>query len=206
MICILEVHDTTGKDSTSDLNSAVNYWLEMKDLLNANKDYVILNIANEWCGQWDKDVTSDSDKALWKNTYVQAVQALRNYGICVGIEVLIAFLVIWSKGFFTDRASVNVQILADAFFVSGILMTLFAGMMYVSGEGALIGIGFVLRNAVLTFIPMGRAKQERYADYRARKLGAAKKSNNRYVLVTGLIFLFIGILLTVIWYVNFYNA
>ena len=54
---------------------------------------------------------------------------LRNYGICVAVEVLIAFLVIWSKGFFTDRASVNVQILADAFFVSGILMTLFAGMM-----------------------------------------------------------------------------
>ena len=132
--------------------------------------------------------------------------ALRNYGICVGIEVLIAFLVIWSKGFFAHSLAVNIQILSDAFFVSGILMTMFAGMMYVSGEGALIGIGFVLRNAVLTFIPMGRAKQERYADYRARKLGAAKKSNNRYVLVTGLIFLFIGVVFTMIWYAAFYNV
>ena len=85
-------------------------------------------------------------------------------------------------------------------------MTLFAGMMYVSSEGALIGIGFVLRNAVLTFIPMGRAKQERYADYRARKLGAAKKHDNRHILVTGLIFLVIGIILTVIWYAEFYNV
>ena len=130
---------------------------------------------------------------------------LRNYAICVGIEALIAFLVIWSKGFFTDRASVNVQILADTFFVSGILMTLFAGMMYVSGEGALIGIGFVLRNAVLAFIPMGRAKQERYADYRARKLSQAKKHNDRCILVTGLIFLFVGIVLTVIWNLVFYT-
>ena len=131
---------------------------------------------------------------------------LRNYAICFGIEALIAFLVIWSKGFFTQSAAVNIQILSDAFFVAGILMTLYAGMMYVSGEGALIGIGFVLRNVVLTFIPMGRARHERYADYRARKLSEAKKRNNSCVLVTGAIFLFIGIVFTVIWSAVFYNA
>ena len=130
---------------------------------------------------------------------------LRNYGICVGVELLIAFLVIWSKGFFTDRASVNVQILADAFFVSGIVMTLFAGMMYVSSEGTLIGIGFILRNVVLFFVPMGKTKHELYADYRERKLKEAKKHDTRCILVTGLIFLFIGIALTVIWNVVFYN-
>ena len=131
---------------------------------------------------------------------------LRNYAICVAIEVLIAFLVIWSKGFFTQSLAVNIQILSDAFFVAGILMTLFAGMLYVSSEGALIGIGFVLRNVVLTFIPMGRARQEKYADYRARKIEAAKKQDNRHILVTGLIFLFIGIVFTGIWYVAFYNV
>lgn len=131
---------------------------------------------------------------------------LRNYAICFGIEALIAFLVIWSKGFFTQSTAVNIQILSDAFFVSGILMTLFAGMMYVSGEGALIGIGFVLRNVVLAFTPMGRARHEIYADYRARKLKEAKKHNNSYILVTGLIFLFIGIAFTVIWNAAFYNA
>ena len=131
---------------------------------------------------------------------------VRNYAICFGIEAVIAFLVIWSKGFFTDRAAVNLQILADAFFVPGILVTLFAGMLYVSGEGALIGIGFVLRNAVLTFIPMGRAKQELYADYRARKLKEAKPHSARCILVSGLVFLVIGIALSVIWSVKFYQA
>jgi hypothetical protein len=131
---------------------------------------------------------------------------LRNYAICFGIEAVIAFLVIWSRGFFTDRASVNIQILSDAFFVSGILMTLFASMIYISSEGALIGIGFILRNVVLTFIPMGRAKHERYADYRERKLSEAKKHSNRHILVTGLIFLFIGIVFTVIWSAKFDNA
>ena len=127
------------------------------------------------------------------------------YAVCFGIEAVIAFLVVWSKGFFTDSAAVNLQILADAFFVSGILMTLFAGMLFISGEGALIGIGFVLRNVVLSFIPMGRAKHERYADYRARKLGEAKKQDNSSILVTGLFFLIIGIILTVIWSVKYYK-
>ena len=131
---------------------------------------------------------------------------LIKYTVCFGIEALIAFLVIWSKGFFAHSLAVNIQILSDAFFVSGVLMTLFAGMLYVSGEGALVGIGFVLRNVVLAFIPMGRARHEKYADYRERKISKAKKQNDSCILVTGLIFLFIGILLTVIWYVNFYNA
>ena len=130
---------------------------------------------------------------------------LIKYAVCFGVEILIGFLVIWAKGFFTDSAAVNLQILADAFFVSGILMTLFAGLLFVSGEGALIGIGFVLRNVVLTFIPMGRAKHERYADYRARKLGEAKKQDNSSILVTGLFFLTIGIILTVILSVKFYQ-
>ena len=128
---------------------------------------------------------------------------LIKYAVCVGVEAVIAFLVIWSKGFFTDSAAVNLQILADAFFVAGILMTLIAGMLFVSGEGALIGIGFVLRNVVLAFIPMGRAKHELYADYRARKLSEAKNSSNRHILVTGLIFVFIGVIFTAIWYAKF---
>lgn len=130
--------------------------------------------------------------------------SLIKYAICAGIELIIAFLVIWSKGFFTDRIEVNLQILSDAFFVSGILMTLFAAMMYVSSEGALVGIGFVLRNVVLTFIPMGRARQERYADYRERKMREMKKNNDSCILITGLFFLAIGIVLTLIWYVNYY--
>ena len=131
---------------------------------------------------------------------------LIKYAVCFGFEVAIAFLVIWSKGFFTENAAVNLQILADAFFVAGILMTLFAGMLFISREGALIGISFVLRNVVLAFIPMGRAKHELYADYRARKLASAKKTEISSVLVTGLFFLVIGIILTAVWSVKYYNV
>ena len=47
---------------------------------------------------------------------------------------------------------------------------------------------------------------EKYADYRARKLSKSKKQNSHCILVTGLIFLAIGILFTAIWHVKFYNV
>ena len=127
------------------------------------------------------------------------------YAVCVGIALLVTVAVFWSKGFFTDRAEVNIQILSDGFYVSGILLTMFAGVLYISGEGIFIGIGFVLRHVVLTFLPGGRAKQERYADYRERKLGKLKKEGDHCILVVGLIFLSLGILFSVIWYSCFYQ-
>lgn len=131
---------------------------------------------------------------------------LTKYLICFGVALLIAMAVVWIKGFFTDSLAVNLQILSDAFSVSGLLLTLFAGMMYVSGEGALLGIGYIMRYVVQTFIPMGRKNQESYADYRARKLGQTKKSADHCILVAGLVFLSIGIVFTVVWYVKFYQV
>ena len=127
------------------------------------------------------------------------------YAVCFCVATFIAFCVIWIYGFFTQDAARNIRVLADAFSVSGTLFLLFAGMMFVSGEGALIGIGFVLRNVVQAFVPMGRRWHEKYADYRERKLSENKKRNSSSILVTGLVFLFIGIVFTVYLYVRYYN-
>lgn len=130
---------------------------------------------------------------------------LLKYAVCIGVALLITVAVFWSKGFFTDSAAVNIQILSDGFFVSGIVVSSVAGLLFVGGEGMFIGIGFVLRNVVLTFIPGGRKKHERYADYRARKLEGLKKEGDHCILVTGLSFLALGVLFSVIWYTNFYQ-
>ena len=130
---------------------------------------------------------------------------LLKYAVCIGVALLITVAVFWSKGFFTDSAAVNIQILSDGFFVSGIVVSSVAGLLLVGGEGMFIGIGFVLRNVVLTFIPGGRKKHERYADYRARKLERLKKEGDHCILVTGLSFLALGVLFSVIWYANFYQ-
>lgn len=74
LVAILEVHDATGNDSRDSLNQAVNYWKEMKGVLQGNEAYVIVNIANEWYGTWD-------DGSSWKDGYVSAVKSLRDAGI-----------------------------------------------------------------------------------------------------------------------------
>lgn len=131
---------------------------------------------------------------------------LVKYIVCFAVASLITIAVFWYKGFFAHSLAVNIQILADGFSVSGLLLSLFAGMMFISGEGALIGIGFVLRNVVLAFIPLGRLRHEKYADYRERKMKELKKATDHAVLWTGLLFLVTGIVFSVIWYVNFYNV
>ena len=124
---------------------------------------------------------------------------LIKYLVCFAIASLMAFVVFWINGFFVYSPEVNLQIVADGFFVSGILMTLYAGMIFVSREGALLGIGFVLKSVVLMFIPMGRKNHELYKDYRERKLSEMKKTSDHCVLFTGLLFLAVGIILTLIW-------
>ncbi len=85
-------------------------------------------------------------------------------------------------------------------------MTLIAGMLFVSDEGALLGIGFVIRNMIQTlFVPMGRKNHEVYSKYRERKLAERKKRTDHCILVTGLVFLSVGILFTIIWYIGFYS-
>lgn len=128
---------------------------------------------------------------------------LIKYIICFCVASVITVAVIVLKFSLNDNPSEKISImsaLSDGFTVSGILLILFAGMMYVSGEGALIGIGFVLRNVVLAFIPAGRMRHEKYADYRERKMAEAKKSSDHSIIVTGAVFLAVGIVFILIWY------
>ncbi|SMO31941.1 glycoside hydrolase family 5 protein [Melghirimyces algeriensis] len=73
LVTILEVHDATGSNDVSDLEKAVDYWIEMKDALIGKEDTVIINIANEWYG--------DSEGARWASGYKQAIPRLRAAGL-----------------------------------------------------------------------------------------------------------------------------
>ena len=77
LICVLELHDFTGSNKASDITEkALNYWVEMKDLLNAYKKYIIINIANEWIGTF-----ALNKETLWRETYITAVKSMRENGI-----------------------------------------------------------------------------------------------------------------------------
>ena len=130
---------------------------------------------------------------------------LTKYAICFGVAALIAFIVFFVEGFFTNDAAHNIQVLSDGFIVSGIILTFATALIYISDTGALVGVGFTMRNAFLTFVPMGRAKMETFAKYRERVLSKKKQNNVLHILIVGVSFLFLGIVFSIIWTCLFLN-
>jgi hypothetical protein len=76
LIAILEVHDCTGypeQSGSAQLSTAVDYWIEMKNALVDQEDYVIINIANEPFG-------NNVAAATWLNEHKTAISRLRTNG------------------------------------------------------------------------------------------------------------------------------
>ncbi|ADQ45732.1 glycoside hydrolase family 5 [Caldicellulosiruptor kronotskyensis 2002] len=72
---VLEVHDTTGygeDGAACSLAQAVEYWKEIKSVLEGNEDFVIINIGNEPYG--------NNNYQNWINDTKNAIKALRDAG------------------------------------------------------------------------------------------------------------------------------
>ncbi|KUO18053.1 glycoside hydrolase family 5 protein [Streptomyces dysideae] len=75
LICVLEVHDTTGygdQSSAITLSRAADYWISVKSALTGQEKYVIVNIGNEPYG--------NSNHTRWTADTKAAVQKLRSAG------------------------------------------------------------------------------------------------------------------------------
>ncbi|GAA3866391.1 cellulase family glycosylhydrolase [Streptomyces lacrimifluminis] len=75
LICVLEVHDTTGygeEAAAGTLDQAADYWIGLKSVLTGQEDYVVINIGNEPWG--------NTNPAGWTAPTIAAVQKLRAAG------------------------------------------------------------------------------------------------------------------------------
>jgi mannan endo-1,4-beta-mannosidase len=75
MICVLEVHDTTGygeEAAAGTLDHAADYWIGLKDVLAGQEDYVIINIGNEPWG--------NTNPEGWTAPTIASVKKLRAAG------------------------------------------------------------------------------------------------------------------------------
>lgn len=75
LICVLEVHDTTGygeEAAAATLDQAADYWIGLKSVLAGQEDYVIVNIGNE---PWGNTAPEG-----WTAPTVAAVKKLRAAG------------------------------------------------------------------------------------------------------------------------------
>lgn len=76
LVAIVELHDGTGSNSATTLNSMASYYASssIKNILINNAKYVIVNIANEW---GDANLTD----IAWRDAYKTAITTIRNAGI-----------------------------------------------------------------------------------------------------------------------------
>lgn len=79
LIAVLEVHDTTGKWEQDALISAAEYFVDIKDVLIGEEEYVIINIANEW--------PVNNENKVWKEGYQKVIPMLREAGLAHTIMV-----------------------------------------------------------------------------------------------------------------------
>ncbi|MFJ8716082.1 cellulase family glycosylhydrolase [Streptomyces violaceus] len=82
LICVLEVHDTTGygeEAAAGTLDHAADYWIGLKEVLTGQEDYVIINIGNEPWG--------NTNPAGWTDPTIAAVKKLRDAGFTHTIMV-----------------------------------------------------------------------------------------------------------------------
>ncbi|WP_116246636.1 cellulase family glycosylhydrolase [Nocardiopsis sp. FIRDI 009] len=77
LICVLEVHDTTGygeEQAAATLDQAVDYWLRVRDAVEGEEDYVLVNIGNEPYGN------DEATNAHWASDTSRAINRLRDAG------------------------------------------------------------------------------------------------------------------------------
>ncbi|MBA2813103.1 cellulase family glycosylhydrolase [Streptomyces sp. KM273126] len=75
LICVLEVHDTTGygEDAAAGtLDQAAEYWIGLKSVLAGQENYVVINIGNEPWG--------NTNPEGWTDPTIAAIKKLRNAG------------------------------------------------------------------------------------------------------------------------------
>ena len=75
LICVLEVHDTTGygeEGAAASLDQAVDYWISQKSALVGQENYVVINIGNEPIG--------NVNAAQWTSATTAAIQRMRGNG------------------------------------------------------------------------------------------------------------------------------
>ena len=124
-------------------------------------------------------------------------------GIASAVGILLAVAFILSSNFGAESLMNRYKILCDAFTIPGVMMLMFAILLSVSNEGALDGVGYVVKQGLrmLTFRGLGT---EKYLDYVERRREKRVKGYG-FLYVVGAAFLAVALIFMALFY-SLYNA
>lgn len=126
---------------------------------------------------------------------------LKKYLITLGIGLLLAFGVAYSKDIFAQTELAKIfHILTDSFFVSAVLIMGMGGLTFVSNEGAFDGLTYALSSFADIFRKEKKNKFNTYYDYKQSK-GNRDRSFG-FLLICGLVFMAITGIMLWLYYKN----
>lgn len=124
-------------------------------------------------------------------------KTLLKCGIALGVCILFTAVYLLNMDYAEATQAQILGTVSDAFSMPGLLLILFGGLLFVSNEGAFLGVGYALSIAFKALVPGGRLKMETYADYVERKSGK-RVDGYGFLFAVGGVWLAIGLILAAV--------
>ena len=130
-------------------------------------------------------------------------KTILKYGIAISCGAAVAVYIIFSgRAFSAETSAERYKTLCDAFSVPGLLMILVGILIWLSGQGAFAGLGYLGRYLRRSLVPGGRTKypHETFYDYLQEKKEKRGSVSYSFLFIIGASFLAVGIVFLVLYY------
>lgn len=123
------------------------------------------------------------------------------YLISLAVGAVFVLIVLWVEEYFqaTEKLA-QYKILSDAFTFAGVILMLFAALVFISSKGGFDGIGYALGKLVRMLIPFADRKDETYADYKERKRAKGVTRGYACVFFSGLVYFAVSLIFIALYY------
>ncbi|MBO7397474.1 MAG: DUF3899 domain-containing protein, partial [Clostridia bacterium] len=135
----------------------------------------------------------------------EIIKTVIKYGIAFICGALITVaLLIYLKPSQAENRTQLYKILCDAFTVPGLLLIFAGTMVWLSGQGAFTGIGYLFRYLTRSLIPGGRTAHphETFYDYVQEQKEKRKATGYGFLFFVGLFYFTIAIVFFILFYAS----
>lgn len=129
------------------------------------------------------------------------LSVLIKYLVSLVVGALFVVMVLFIENYFSATETIErYKILSDAFTFAGVLLILFAALVFISSKGGFDGIGYSLSRLVKMLIPFANRSDETYAQYKERKRAKGITKGYSCVFFSGLVYFAVSIVFLILYY------
>lgn len=129
------------------------------------------------------------------------LSVLIKYLVSLVVGALFVVMVLFIENYFSATETIErYKILSDAFTFAGVLLILFAALVFISSKGGFDGIGYSLSRLVKMLIPFANRSDETYAQYKERKRAKGITKGYSCVFFSGLAYFAVSIVFLILYY------